>query len=76
MEDEILTEIPVRYNRIKNDTEMLSFQMNSDLFTGSLLKMLVASKRSARILEIGKINYHIIQAGFQCFFFIFLIIRL
>jgi predicted O-methyltransferase YrrM len=53
MEDEVLTEIPVRYNRIKDDTERLSFQMNSDLFTGSLLKTLVASKKSSRILELG-----------------------
>lgn len=53
MEDEILAEIPVQYYRIKNDTERLSFQMNSDLLTGSLLKTLVASKTAGRILELG-----------------------
>src|SRR5450755_413806 len=53
MEDLVLTNIPVQYNRIKADTARLSFQMNSDLFTGSLLKTLVASKRSGRILELG-----------------------
>ncbi len=53
MNDLIITEIPVQYNRIKKDTEKLSFQMNSDLFTGSLLKTLVASKKSGRILELG-----------------------
>ena len=50
---QLLTDIPVQYNRIKDDTERLSFQMNSDLFTGSLLKTLVASKKSGRILELG-----------------------
>ena len=53
MEDEVLTEIPVQYNRIKDDTTSLSFQMNSDLYTGSLLKTLVASKKAGRILELG-----------------------
>ncbi len=53
MNDSITAEIPVQYNRIKDDTERLSFQMNSDLFTGSLLKTLVASKKSGRILELG-----------------------
>ena len=47
MEDEILTEIPVQYNRIKADTERLSFQMNSDLFTGSLLKTLLHQRSPA-----------------------------
>jgi predicted O-methyltransferase YrrM len=53
MEDAILTNIPVQYHRIKEDTERLLFQMNSDLYTGSLLKTLVASKKSGRILEMG-----------------------
>jgi predicted O-methyltransferase YrrM len=53
MEDAVFTDSPVQYNRIKEDTEKLSFQMNSDLFTGSLLKTLVASRKSGRILELG-----------------------
>ena len=53
MNDSVLTDIPVQYHRIKENTERLSFQMNSDLYTGSLLKTLVASKRSGRILELG-----------------------
>jgi predicted O-methyltransferase YrrM len=53
MEEEVLKEIPVQYNRIKDDTGRLSFQMNSDLLTGSLLKTLVASRKSGRILELG-----------------------
>jgi predicted O-methyltransferase YrrM len=53
MNDTALKEIPVQYNRIKDDTERLSFQMNSDLLTGCLLKTLVASKKSGRILELG-----------------------
>src|SRR5664279_314763 len=53
MEDLVLTNIPVLYNRIKEVTERLSFQMNSDLYTGSLLKTLVTSKKSGRMLELG-----------------------
>ena len=53
MNDTIITDIPIQYSRIKKDTERLSFQMNSDLYTGSLLKTLVASKKSGRILELG-----------------------
>ena len=53
MVDTVLKDIPVRYHRIKDDTDRLSFQMNSDLLTGSLLKTLVASKKSGRILELG-----------------------
>jgi predicted O-methyltransferase YrrM len=53
MVDTILKNIPVQYNRIKDDTERLSFQMNSDLLTGSLLKTLVASRKCGRILELG-----------------------
>jgi predicted O-methyltransferase YrrM len=53
MNDSVVMDIPVQYNRIKDDTERLSFQMNSDLLTGSLLKTLVASKTAGRILELG-----------------------
>jgi predicted O-methyltransferase YrrM len=53
MDDTITTDIPVQYDRIKEDTDRLSFQMNSDLLTGCLLKTLVASKISGRILELG-----------------------
>jgi predicted O-methyltransferase YrrM len=53
MNDSIITEIPVQYNRIKDDTDRLSFRMNSDLLTGNLLKTLVASRKSGRILELG-----------------------
>ena len=50
---ELFTNIPVQYNRIIEETGKLSFNMNSDLYTGSLLKTLVASKKSGRILELG-----------------------
>jgi predicted O-methyltransferase YrrM len=53
MEDLVKDNIPGQYDRIKVDTERLSFQMNSDLYTGSLLKTLAASKKSARLLELG-----------------------
>ncbi len=53
MQDEIFTDIPVQYESIQAATKALSFNMASDLFTGSLLKTLVASKPCARILELG-----------------------
>jgi len=53
MEDAVLTNIPDRYQEIIKETGKLSFNMNSDLYTGSLLKTLVASKKSGRILELG-----------------------
>jgi predicted O-methyltransferase YrrM len=53
MEDAIFTDIPAQYKEIIEETRKLSFNMNSDLYTGSLLKTLVASKKSGRILELG-----------------------
>ncbi len=53
MEDAVLKDIPVQYNVIVEATGKLSFNMNSDLYTGSLLKTLVASKKGGRILELG-----------------------
>lgn len=48
-----ITNIPVTYEAIEIATKKLSFNMASDLYTGSLLKTLVASKPGARILELG-----------------------
>jgi predicted O-methyltransferase YrrM len=53
MTDNVFLDIPFKYKRIVEDTEKLSFNMNSDLYTGSLLKTLVASRKSGRILELG-----------------------
>jgi|SRR5450631_1912554 len=53
MEDTVLTDIPAPYTAIEEATGRLAFSMNSDLYTGSLLKTLVASKKSGRILELG-----------------------
>ena len=53
MEDSVLTGIPVPYKAIERATAALSFNMNSDLHTGSLLKTLVASKPASHILELG-----------------------
>jgi len=53
MEDTVLTDIPVSYISILQATAALSFNMNSDLYTGSLLKTLAASKPGSRILELG-----------------------
>ena len=53
MEDTVFTDIPVHYKTIIEKTGKLSFNMNSDLYTGSLLKTLVASRKSGNILELG-----------------------
>jgi predicted O-methyltransferase YrrM len=53
MEDAVFTDMPVQYHSIMQATTALSFSMNSDLYTGSLLKTLVASKKAGRILELG-----------------------
>ena len=53
MEDAVISGIPVKYKSIEKATAALSFNMNSDLFTGSLLKTLVASKKAGQILELG-----------------------
>ena len=53
MEDTILTNIPLQYASIREATATRSFNMNSDLYTGSLLKTLVASKPGSLLLELG-----------------------
>jgi predicted O-methyltransferase YrrM len=53
MEDSVFMDVPVQYHSIVQKTTALSFSMNSDLYTGSLLKTLVASKRAGRFLELG-----------------------
>ncbi len=53
MRDDIFTDIPVQYESISAATKRLNFNMSSDLYTGSLLKTLVASKSAGRILELG-----------------------
>src|SRR5215472_13672263 len=53
MVDTIFQDVPVQYERIAQSTKKLEFNMASDLQTGSLLKTLVASKPSGRILELG-----------------------
>ncbi|HLK29307.1 MAG TPA: methyltransferase domain-containing protein [Puia sp.] len=53
MQDNVFSDIPVQYETIALETKKLSFNMASDLQTGSLLKTLVTSKKSGRILELG-----------------------
>jgi predicted O-methyltransferase YrrM len=53
MRDDVFVHIPVQYESILDATRKLSFNMSSDLYTGSLLKTLVVSKLSGRILELG-----------------------
>jgi len=53
MNDTMIERIPEEYPKIKEATIELNFNMASDLYTGSLLKTLAASKRSGRFLELG-----------------------
>ncbi|HSZ86651.1 MAG TPA: class I SAM-dependent methyltransferase [Puia sp.] len=53
MQDHIFLDIPVQYKSIEVATKKISFNMASDLYTGSLLKTLVASKQHGNILELG-----------------------
>ena len=53
MNDTIFNNIPEQYQNIATATKAIEFNMASDLQTGSLLKTLVASKKSGRFLEIG-----------------------
>jgi predicted O-methyltransferase YrrM len=53
MEDKKIIGTPINYQAIKKETDELNFTMASDLFTGSLLKTLAASKASAKFLELG-----------------------
>jgi len=53
MNDAIISRIPGEYQKIKEASEDLKFNMASDLHTGSLLKTLAASKPAGRFLELG-----------------------
>jgi len=53
MLDSIFLDIPLQYENISKATTAIEFNMASDMQTGSLLKTLVASKSSGRILELG-----------------------
>src|SRR5678815_5719352 len=53
MIDSIFPDIPMQYESIAEATRAMEFNMASDMQTGSLLKTLVASKPSGRILELG-----------------------
>src|SRR5579871_4165309 len=53
MQDNIFFDMPEQYEAILLETKRLSFNMASDLQTGSLLKTLTASRRSGKILELG-----------------------
>ncbi len=53
MNDTLITSIPLEYEPIKKATNEMKFSMASDLYTGSLLKTLAASKPAGRFLELG-----------------------
>jgi predicted O-methyltransferase YrrM len=53
MKDDRFFDIPAPYESIAEATKALQFNMASDLYTGSLLKTLIASKPLGRFLELG-----------------------
>ncbi len=53
MHDSVASHLPASYRQIEAATKKLQFNMASDLYTGSLLKTLVASKPGGNILELG-----------------------
>lgn len=53
MNDLNILDIPKAYQNLKNAGETVGFTMPSDLYIGTLLKTLVASKPSSNILELG-----------------------
>jgi predicted O-methyltransferase YrrM len=53
MNDTVAHKIPAECKKIQEETAAMQFNMASDLYTGSLLKTLAASKSSARLLELG-----------------------
>jgi len=53
MNDAMILRIPETYGKIREATSELRFDMASDLYTGSLLKTLVAAKPAGLFLELG-----------------------
>jgi len=53
MNDSMIARIPEEYEKIREATVELQFTMASDIYTGSLLKTLAASKPAGRFLELG-----------------------
>jgi predicted O-methyltransferase YrrM len=53
MNDSVAYKIPAEYKKIQEETAAMQFNMASDIYTGSLLKTLAASKSSAKLLELG-----------------------
>jgi predicted O-methyltransferase YrrM len=53
MNDTVNAGIPDKYKKIKDASDELKFNMASDLYTGSLLKTLAASKAGGKFLELG-----------------------
>lgn len=53
MEDIITSGMPKSYNQILKKSEEIGFTMPSDLYIGSFLRTLIASKPSGNFLELG-----------------------
>lgn len=53
MEDENVIDIPEIYAEIKSKSKEIGFTMPSDIYIGTLLKVLISSKPNAHLLELG-----------------------
>ncbi|MFY0601088.1 MAG: class I SAM-dependent methyltransferase [Cyclobacteriaceae bacterium] len=53
MNDSIITDAPAIYSQIENKCREVGFSMPSDIYIGTLLKTLIASRPSSNILELG-----------------------
>ncbi len=53
MEDESVIDIPEIYSEIKSKSKEIGFTMPSDVYIGTLLKVLISSKPNAHLLELG-----------------------
>jgi predicted O-methyltransferase YrrM len=53
MNDEVVRGVPAVLAAIRADSDRIGFTMASEPQTGSLLRMLAASKRGGRFLELG-----------------------
>ena len=53
MKDSNIQDVPVIYPQLLEKSEEIGFTMPSDLYIGTLLKTLIASKPAARFLELG-----------------------
>lgn len=53
MDQALILDMPVQYSRLLQKSDKIGFKMPSDIFIGTLLKSLIASKPKGNFLELG-----------------------